>query len=192
MTVCDIVLNTADQPFSWALGLCLLSLVLHVMKPSMEILALPVKTSVLLHRDLCFSVFTLACCQHSILYVTQVFFLINANHNMLDFCLWRTKHTNPGHGSALCKMCCLFQHFRPRNPDIMTTINTPNINFKWDPKSLEIRTLAVERLLEPLVTQVILVCVFTQFLSGNVVTYLEDVALPSMSPQRADFQVCMF
>uniref|UniRef100_A0A674CS03 Catenin alpha-1 n=2 Tax=Salmo trutta TaxID=8032 RepID=A0A674CS03_SALTR len=36
----------------------------------------------------------------------------------------------------------------------MTTINTPNINFKWDPKSLEIRTLAVERLLEPLVTQV--------------------------------------
>uniref|UniRef100_A0A4W6CV57 Catenin alpha-1 n=1 Tax=Lates calcarifer TaxID=8187 RepID=A0A4W6CV57_LATCA len=33
-------------------------------------------------------------------------------------------------------------------------INTPNINFKWDPKSLEIRTLAVERLLEPLVTQV--------------------------------------
>ncbi|XP_023675294.1 catenin alpha-1 [Paramormyrops kingsleyae] len=36
----------------------------------------------------------------------------------------------------------------------MTSINTPNINFKWDPKSLEIRTLAVERLLEPLVTQV--------------------------------------
>uniref|UniRef100_A0A8D3EBQ8 Catenin alpha-1 n=1 Tax=Scophthalmus maximus TaxID=52904 RepID=A0A8D3EBQ8_SCOMX len=36
----------------------------------------------------------------------------------------------------------------------MTTINTANINFKWDPKSLEIRTLAVERLLEPLVTQV--------------------------------------
>uniref|UniRef100_A0A673BJ78 Catenin alpha-1 n=1 Tax=Sphaeramia orbicularis TaxID=375764 RepID=A0A673BJ78_9TELE len=33
-------------------------------------------------------------------------------------------------------------------------INTANINFKWDPKSLEIRTLAVERLLEPLVTQV--------------------------------------
>lgn len=107
MTVCDIVLNTADQPFIWALGLCLLSLVLHVMKPSMAILALPVKTSALLHRDLCFSVFTLACCQHSILYVTRVFFfLINANHNMLDFCLWRTEHTNPGHGSALCKMCC--------------------------------------------------------------------------------------
>uniref|UniRef100_A0A9J7Y454 Catenin alpha-1 n=1 Tax=Cyprinus carpio carpio TaxID=630221 RepID=A0A9J7Y454_CYPCA len=36
----------------------------------------------------------------------------------------------------------------------MTSINTENINFKWDPKSLEIRTLAVERLLEPLVTQV--------------------------------------
>ncbi|KAG8579263.1 hypothetical protein GDO81_010782 [Engystomops pustulosus] len=34
------------------------------------------------------------------------------------------------------------------------TLNTGNINFKWDPKSLEIRTLAVERLLEPLVTQV--------------------------------------
>uniref|UniRef100_A0A672S6V4 Catenin alpha-1 n=1 Tax=Sinocyclocheilus grahami TaxID=75366 RepID=A0A672S6V4_SINGR len=36
----------------------------------------------------------------------------------------------------------------------MTSINTANINFKWDPKSLEIRTLAVERLLEPLVAQV--------------------------------------
>ncbi|XP_060088931.1 catenin alpha-1 [Heteronotia binoei] len=36
----------------------------------------------------------------------------------------------------------------------MTAINTGNVNFKWDPKSLEIRTLAVERLLEPLVTQV--------------------------------------
>ncbi|KAF6731325.1 Catenin alpha-1 [Oryzias melastigma] len=36
----------------------------------------------------------------------------------------------------------------------MSTINTANINFKWDPKSLEIRTLAVERLLEPLVYQV--------------------------------------
>ncbi|XP_036932336.1 catenin alpha-1 isoform X1 [Acanthopagrus latus] len=41
-----------------------------------------------------------------------------------------------------------------RIPDTMTTISTANINFKWDPKSLEIRTLAVERLLEPLVTQV--------------------------------------
>ncbi|XP_078509473.1 catenin alpha-1 [Lissotriton helveticus] len=36
----------------------------------------------------------------------------------------------------------------------MTAVNPANINFKWDPKSLEIRTLAVERLLEPLVTQV--------------------------------------
>ncbi|EPQ16938.1 Catenin alpha-1 [Myotis brandtii] len=36
----------------------------------------------------------------------------------------------------------------------MTAVHTGNINFKWDPKSLEIRTLAVERLLEPLVTQV--------------------------------------
>ncbi|XP_044136826.1 catenin alpha-1 [Bufo gargarizans] len=34
------------------------------------------------------------------------------------------------------------------------TLNAGNINFKWDPKSLEIRTLAVERLLEPLVSQV--------------------------------------
>ncbi|MBN3320618.1 CTNA1 protein, partial [Atractosteus spatula] len=33
-------------------------------------------------------------------------------------------------------------------------VREANINFKWDPKSLEIRTLAVERLLEPLVTQV--------------------------------------
>lgn len=41
-----------------------------------------------------------------------------------------------------------------RTSETMTAINTPNINFKWDPKSLEIRTLAVERLLEPLVTQV--------------------------------------
>ncbi|CAB1337599.1 unnamed protein product, partial [Coregonus sp. 'balchen'] len=37
----------------------------------------------------------------------------------------------------------------------MTAINTANINFKWDPKSLEIRTLAVERLLEPLVTTLV-------------------------------------
>uniref|UniRef100_G1MDY5 Catenin alpha-1 n=3 Tax=Ursidae TaxID=9632 RepID=G1MDY5_AILME len=36
----------------------------------------------------------------------------------------------------------------------MTSVHAGNINFKWDPKSLEIRTLAVERLLEPLVTQV--------------------------------------
>ncbi|XP_064340399.1 catenin alpha-1 isoform X1 [Camelus dromedarius] len=38
--------------------------------------------------------------------------------------------------------------------DEMTAVHAGNINFKWDPKSLEIRTLAVERLLEPLVTQV--------------------------------------
>ncbi|XP_006003759.1 catenin alpha-1 [Latimeria chalumnae] len=36
----------------------------------------------------------------------------------------------------------------------MTNVHTPNVNFKWDPRNLEIRTLAVERLLEPLVTQV--------------------------------------
>lgn len=67
----------------------------------------------------------------------------------------------------------------------MTTINTPNINFKWDPKSLEIRTLAVERLLEPLVTQVIirvaisvsaLACVFTFFL-GMLSLVLESTTL---------------
>ncbi|KAI5942006.1 Catenin alpha-1 [Manis javanica] len=42
----------------------------------------------------------------------------------------------------------------PRQPQKMTAVHTGNINVKWDPKSLEIRTLAVERLLEPLVTQV--------------------------------------
>lgn len=35
----------------------------------------------------------------------------------------------------------------------MTSATSP-ILLKWDPKSLEIRTLTVERLLEPLVTQV--------------------------------------
>ncbi|CAF93079.1 unnamed protein product [Tetraodon nigroviridis] len=35
----------------------------------------------------------------------------------------------------------------------MSTATSP-ILLKWDPKSLEIRTLTVERLLEPLVTQV--------------------------------------
>uniref|UniRef100_A0A8C0GKD1 Uncharacterized protein n=1 Tax=Chelonoidis abingdonii TaxID=106734 RepID=A0A8C0GKD1_CHEAB len=34
----------------------------------------------------------------------------------------------------------------------MTSATSPII-LKWDPKSLEIRTLTVERLLEPLVTQ---------------------------------------
>uniref|UniRef100_B8ZZE7 Catenin alpha 2 n=2 Tax=Homininae TaxID=207598 RepID=B8ZZE7_HUMAN len=37
----------------------------------------------------------------------------------------------------------------------MTSATSPII-LKWDPKSLEIRTLTVERLLEPLVTQ----CIF--------------------------------
>uniref|UniRef100_A0A803Y875 Uncharacterized protein n=1 Tax=Meleagris gallopavo TaxID=9103 RepID=A0A803Y875_MELGA len=36
---------------------------------------------------------------------------------------------------------------------VMTSATSPII-LKWDPKSLEIRTLTVERLLEPLVTQV--------------------------------------
>uniref|UniRef100_A0A8D0XIR1 Catenin alpha 2 n=1 Tax=Sus scrofa TaxID=9823 RepID=A0A8D0XIR1_PIG len=38
-------------------------------------------------------------------------------------------------------------------PIHMTSATSPII-LKWDPKSLEIRTLTVERLLEPLVTQV--------------------------------------
>lgn len=37
--------------------------------------------------------------------------------------------------------------------EIMSAATSP-ILLKWDPKSLEIRTLTVERLLEPLVTQV--------------------------------------
>lgn len=37
--------------------------------------------------------------------------------------------------------------------ETMSTATSP-ILLKWDPKSLEIRTLTVERLLEPLVTQV--------------------------------------
>lgn len=44
--------------------------------------------------------------------------------------------------------------FSRPGPAEMTTVNAGSVNFKWDPKSLEIRTLAVERLLEPLVTQV--------------------------------------
>ncbi|KAK1886247.1 Catenin alpha-2, partial [Dissostichus eleginoides] len=40
----------------------------------------------------------------------------------------------------------------PTVKEIMTTATSP-ILLKWDPKSLEIRTLTVERLLEPLVTQ---------------------------------------
>ncbi|XP_053574526.1 catenin alpha-1 isoform X1 [Bombina bombina] len=50
---------------------------------------------------------------------------------------------------------CVQQHLLSTViPPIEMTLNTGNINFKWDPKSLEIRTLAVERLLEPLVSQV--------------------------------------
>ncbi|GLD66915.1 catenin alpha-2 isoform X1, partial [Lates japonicus] len=41
----------------------------------------------------------------------------------------------------------------PTVKETMTTATSP-ILLKWDPKSLEIRTLTVERLLEPLVTQV--------------------------------------
>ncbi|XP_061412431.1 catenin alpha-2-like [Lethenteron reissneri] len=36
----------------------------------------------------------------------------------------------------------------------MSSITSPNIQFKWDPKTLEIRTLSVEKTLEPLVQQV--------------------------------------
>ncbi|MFT7807656.1 catenin alpha-2 isoform X1 [Arapaima gigas] len=39
-----------------------------------------------------------------------------------------------------------------RRAETMTTATSP-ILLKWDPKNLEIRTLTVERLLEPLVTQ---------------------------------------
>eukprot|EP00064_Thunnus_orientalis_P000893 superscaffoldBa00000052_g894 len=50
----------------------------------------------------------------------------------------------------LCKGVCFFM---PSSAKTMTTATSP-ILLKWDPKSLEIRTLTVERLLEPLVTQV--------------------------------------
>ena len=58
---------------------------------------------------------------------------------------------------SLVVSCLNYLHLFSINPSIcekMSTIDTANIKFKWDPKSLEIRTLAVERLLEPLVTQV--------------------------------------
>ncbi|KQL39729.1 Catenin alpha-2 [Amazona aestiva] len=42
---------------------------------------------------------------------------------------------------------------KTRQKGSMTSATSPII-LKWDPKSLEIRTLTVERLLEPLVTQV--------------------------------------
>uniref|UniRef100_A0A8C2YMN9 Catenin alpha-1 n=1 Tax=Chinchilla lanigera TaxID=34839 RepID=A0A8C2YMN9_CHILA len=54
-------------------------------------------------------------------------------------------------------MVCILVKICTEGPEClaeMTAVHTGNINFKWDPKSLEIRTLAVERLLEPLVTQV--------------------------------------
>ncbi|GCC31125.1 hypothetical protein chiPu_0009581 [Chiloscyllium punctatum] len=46
----------------------------------------------------------------------------------------------------------LYKKYKSRQPN-MTTATSP-ILLKWDPKSLEIRTVTVERLLEPLVTQV--------------------------------------
>uniref|UniRef100_A0A8D2F477 Uncharacterized protein n=1 Tax=Theropithecus gelada TaxID=9565 RepID=A0A8D2F477_THEGE len=36
----------------------------------------------------------------------------------------------------------------------MTAVHAGNLNFKWDPKSLEIRTLAVERLVTQVTTLV--------------------------------------
>lgn len=50
----------------------------------------------------------------------------------------------------------------------MTAVHAGNINFKWDPKSLEIRTLAVERLLEPLVTQVRICKQYIVVVTGSV------------------------
>lgn len=54
----------------------------------------------------------------------------------------------------------------------MTSATSPII-LKWDPKSLEIRTLTVERLLEPLVTQVrevrkhfTVTCVYVPIVTG--------------------------
>uniref|UniRef100_A0A4X2LWM7 Uncharacterized protein n=1 Tax=Vombatus ursinus TaxID=29139 RepID=A0A4X2LWM7_VOMUR len=38
----------------------------------------------------------------------------------------------------------------------MIAVHAGNINFKWYPKNLEKRTLAIERLLEPLVTQLLM------------------------------------
>ncbi|XP_032481189.1 catenin alpha-1 isoform X2 [Phocoena sinus] len=65
----------------------------------------------------------------------------------------------------------------------MTAVHAGNINFKWDPKSLEIRTLAVERLLEPLVTQATenflekgdKIAKESQFLKEELVAAVEDV-----------------
>lgn len=49
----------------------------------------------------------------------------------------------------------------------MTSATSP-ILLKWDPKSLEIRTLTVERLLEPLVTQVgVTLALFGPWITGK-------------------------
>lgn len=50
----------------------------------------------------------------------------------------------------------------------MTSATSPII-LKWDPKSLEIRTLTVERLLEPLVTQASIFGLFCFFLQPDAV-----------------------
>ncbi|KAL7858599.1 hypothetical protein AOLI_G00187010 [Acnodon oligacanthus] len=65
-----------------------------------------------------------------------------------------TSQTSQDHASPVARASLKFLFCPIRSSENMTSINTANINFKWDPKSLEIRTLAVERLLEPLVTQV--------------------------------------
>jgi len=51
---------------------------------------------------------------------------------------------------------------------IMTSATSPII-LKWDPKSLEIRTLTVERLLEPLVTQASILDLFCFFLQPDAI-----------------------
>lgn len=66
----------------------------------------------------------------------------------------------------------------------MSTATSP-ILLKWDPKSLEIRTLTVERLLEPLVTQVILSTLFFHLLHLNVVPLLfKYCCSPPLSQQK--------
>lgn len=55
--------------------------------------------------------------------------------------------------TILCN-CNVITYLLSLPTENMTTATSP-ILLKWDPKSLEIRTLTVERLLEPLVTQVI-------------------------------------
>ncbi|KAI1233976.1 Catenin alpha-1, partial [Lamprotornis superbus] len=60
----------------------------------------------------------------------------------------------PRDGTKRRGQCSQRRASQPRPSPEMTAVTAANVNFKWDPKSLEIRTLAVERLLEPLVTQV--------------------------------------